>query len=203
MADSAGTPGPVAAQAVADARSPASWSSLSALVLLIAFVLANSHQVEVGFVVTTTRLSLIWVLLIAAVLGALVDRLVILLRQRRKKAPQGPPDPDRAGPGRRNGPRVEGWGHAPGHPRRARGFGKSARALVPRSLHGEWQPRPGRTDPLEILALQATTRLPELVPIRYGRMAVSPFTFFRGAAAVMASDLATEERHRARGAAVR
>ena len=60
------------------------------LVLLIAFVLANSHQVKVGFVVTSTRLSLIWVLLIAAVLGALVDRLVILLRQRRKKAPKSP-----------------------------------------------------------------------------------------------------------------
>ena len=43
-----------------------------------------------------------------------------------------------------------------------------------------------RTDPLEILALQATTRVPDLVPIRYGRMAASPFAFFRGAAAVMA-----------------
>jgi uncharacterized protein (DUF2252 family) len=72
-------------------------------------------------------------------------------------------------------------------------FGKSVRALVPRSLHGGWQPRPGRTDPLDILALQATTRIPELVPIRYGRMAASPFAFFRGAAAVMASDLASEE----------
>jgi len=72
-------------------------------------------------------------------------------------------------------------------------FGKSVRDRVPRSQHGGWQPGPGRTDPLEILALQATTRIPELVPIRYGRMAVSPFAFFRGAAAVMASDLATEE----------
>jgi uncharacterized protein (DUF2252 family) len=72
-------------------------------------------------------------------------------------------------------------------------FGKSVRALVPRSVHGRWQPRPGRTDPLEILALQATTRIPELVPIRYGRMAASPFAFFRGAAAVMASDLSTED----------
>ena len=49
-----------------------------------------------------------------------------------------------------------------------------------------------RTDPLEILALQATTRVPDLVPIRYGRMAASPFAFFRGAAAVMAADLAHE-----------
>ena len=51
-----------------------------------------------------------------------------------------------------------------------------------------------RTDPLEILALQATTRLPDLVPIRYGRMAASPFAFFRGAAAVMAADLDHAER---------
>jgi uncharacterized integral membrane protein len=57
-----------------------------ALVLLIAFVLDNSQTVKVGFVFFSTRISLIWVLLIAALLGALVDRLVILLRQRRKKA---------------------------------------------------------------------------------------------------------------------
>jgi hypothetical protein len=48
------------------------------------------------------------------------------------------------------------------------GFGKSVRAKVPRTRHGGWQPQPGRTDPLDILALQATTRIPELVPIRYG-----------------------------------
>jgi hypothetical protein len=71
--------------------------------------------------------------------------------------------------------------------------GREARARVPRSRHGEWQPAADRTDPLEILALQALTRVPDLVPIRYGRMAVSPFTFFRGAAAVMAADLASEE----------
>ena len=73
-------------------------------------------------------------------------------------------------------------------------FGREARARVPRSRHGEWQPPSGRTDPLEILALQATTRVPDLVPIRYGRMAASPFSFFRGAAAVMAADLAHEEQ---------
>jgi uncharacterized integral membrane protein len=56
------------------------------LILLVAFVLDNSQTVKVGFVVFSTQLSLIWVLLIAAVLGAVVDRLVILLRQRRKKA---------------------------------------------------------------------------------------------------------------------
>jgi uncharacterized protein (DUF2252 family) len=70
--------------------------------------------------------------------------------------------------------------------------GRKARELVPRSRHGEWAPPADRTDPLEILALQATTRLPDLVPIRYGRMAASPFAFFRGAAAVMAADLACD-----------
>jgi uncharacterized protein (DUF2252 family) len=71
--------------------------------------------------------------------------------------------------------------------------GRKARELVPRSRHAEWVPPADRTDPLEILALQATTRVPDLVPIRYGRMAASPFAFFRGAAAVMAADLAHEE----------
>ena len=71
-------------------------------------------------------------------------------------------------------------------------YGRQARRLVPRSRHGEWVPPADRTDPLDILALQATTRVPDLVPIRYGRMAASPFAFFRGAAAVMAADLASE-----------
>ncbi len=71
--------------------------------------------------------------------------------------------------------------------------GRKARELVPRSRHADWAPPADRTDPLEILALQATTRVPDLVPIRYGRMAASPFAFFRGAAAVMAADLAHEE----------
>ncbi len=73
-------------------------------------------------------------------------------------------------------------------------FGRSERAKVPRSTHGEWEVAGDRTNPLEILALQATTRLPDLVPIRYGRMAASPFAFFRGAAAVMAADLDHSER---------
>jgi len=71
--------------------------------------------------------------------------------------------------------------------------GRQARLAVPRSRHGAWEPPADRTDPLEILALQATTRVPDLVPIRYGRMAASPFAFFRGAAAVMAADLAHED----------
>jgi uncharacterized protein (DUF2252 family) len=61
---------------------------------------------------------------------------------------------------------------------------------VPRSAHGEWTPAPGRADPLAVLAAQTASRVQELVPIRHGRMVVSPFAFYRGAAAVMAADLA-------------
>jgi Uncharacterized protein conserved in bacteria len=68
--------------------------------------------------------------------------------------------------------------------------GKAARSQAPRSAHAAWEPPAGRADPVEVLESQARSRVPELVPIRYGRMAVSPFTFFRGAAAVMAADLA-------------
>src|SRR5690348_9877791 len=68
--------------------------------------------------------------------------------------------------------------------------GRAARRITPRSAHGEWSPASDRPDPIEVLQAQAATRLQELVPIRYGRMLVSPFTFYRGAAAVMAADLA-------------
>jgi uncharacterized protein (DUF2252 family) len=68
--------------------------------------------------------------------------------------------------------------------------GKAARAQTPRSSHGEWQAGEDREDPVAILQGQAESRVPELVPIRYGRMLVSPFTFYRGAAAIMAADLA-------------
>ena len=71
--------------------------------------------------------------------------------------------------------------------RRARG--QTARALVPRSSHGRWEPAPDRPDPIALLEEQARSRLPDLVPIRYGRMLVSPFTFYRGAALIMAADL--------------
>jgi uncharacterized protein (DUF2252 family) len=81
-----------------------------------------------------------------------------------------------------------------GTPAERSAFGRDARAKVPRSRHGEWAPPADRTDPLEILALQATTRIPDLVPIRYGRMAASAFAFYRGAAAVMAADMAHEEQ---------
>jgi uncharacterized protein (DUF2252 family) len=68
--------------------------------------------------------------------------------------------------------------------------GKAARSRVPRSSHGEWAPSAGRADPVAVLEAQGESRVADLLPIRYGRMAVSPFTFFRGAAAVMAADLA-------------
>ncbi|HEX4691490.1 MAG TPA: DUF2252 domain-containing protein [Solirubrobacteraceae bacterium] len=73
-------------------------------------------------------------------------------------------------------------------------LGRAARATVPRSLHGAWQPAADRPDPVAVLEEQAASRVPELVPIRYGRMLVSPFTFFRGGAALMAADLAPGPR---------
>jgi uncharacterized protein (DUF2252 family) len=72
--------------------------------------------------------------------------------------------------------------------------GKAARAEVPRSVHGAWQPPTDRLDPVGLLEEQAASRVPELVPIRYGRMLVSPFTFYRGAAYLMACDLAGTPR---------
>jgi uncharacterized protein (DUF2252 family) len=72
--------------------------------------------------------------------------------------------------------------------------GAAARAAVPRPAHGEWAPAANRPDPVAVLQTQAKTRLQDLVPIRYGRMLISPFTFYRGAAAVMAADLANTPR---------
>src|SRR5512132_3674110 len=65
--------------------------------------------------------------------------------------------------------------------------GKAARAEVPRSSHAGWDAPSGRADPIALLEAQAKDRVPELVPIRYGRMLASPFAFYRGAAYVMAS----------------
>ncbi|MGO9855999.1 MAG: DUF2252 domain-containing protein [Acidimicrobiales bacterium] len=73
-------------------------------------------------------------------------------------------------------------------------LGKEARARVPRSSLGAFKAPSSRPDPVGLLERQAQTRVPELVPIRYGRMLVSPFTFYRGAALIMASDLATTPR---------
>jgi len=68
--------------------------------------------------------------------------------------------------------------------------GEQARMLAPPSSHARWHPAAGRPDPVAVLEKQDATREPGLVPVRHGRMMVSPFTFYRGAAAIMASDLA-------------
>jgi len=109
-----------------------------------------------------------------------------------KGAPQGPEgDDDGETPARRTavGGRVDHFAVAE---RAARG--KATRADVPRRSHGDWEPALHRPDPVELLEEQASARVPELVPIRYGRMLVSPFTFYRGAAYLMASDLAAGPR---------
>ncbi|WP_432118345.1 DUF2252 domain-containing protein [Streptomyces sp. bgisy032] len=67
--------------------------------------------------------------------------------------------------------------------------GRNARRRSPRSSHAGFEPGPGRFDPVEVVERQSATRVPELVPIRYGRMLESPFRFYRGAAAIMAADL--------------
>lgn len=69
--------------------------------------------------------------------------------------------------------------------------GRELRRSVPLAAHGDWTPAPARREPVGILEETNRTRLPDLVPVRYGRMLASPFAFFRGAAAVMAEDLAS------------
>ena len=68
-------------------------------------------------------------------------------------------------------------------------LGRDARAVAPLESQAEFHPGPGR-DPIGLLLGQAASRVPELVPVRHGRMLVSPFTFYRGAALPMAADLA-------------
>jgi len=67
---------------------------------------------------------------------------------------------------------------------------KAIRKATPRSVHGTWEPATDRPDPVELLVEQNRTRVPELVPLRFGRMATSPFAFLRGSALVMSHDLA-------------
>jgi uncharacterized protein (DUF2252 family) len=105
------------------------------------------------------------------------------------ESPEEPHGGDESSPRRTRATQVE---HFTVAERAARG--KAARADVPRSVHGEWEPPPHRPDPVDLLLEQAQTRVPELVPIRHGRMLVSPFTFYRGAAYLMASDLAGAPR---------
>src|ERR687893_1194454 len=72
--------------------------------------------------------------------------------------------------------------------------GRAARQEAPRSSHAAWKPAAGRPDPIEILEAQAKTRDRDLAPIRYARMTPSPFAYMRGAAMVMAEDLAGTPR---------
>ena len=72
--------------------------------------------------------------------------------------------------------------------------GTLARQDAPRSAHAGFDPAVDRPDPVALLEEQAATRVPDLVPIRYGRMLVSPFTFYRGTALLMANDLASTPR---------
>jgi len=91
-------------------------------------------------------------------------------------------------------PKTEGGQAEPLPVFRSRGeriaAGKTLRENAPRSSHAGWKPPTKRRDPIDILEESNKDRLPELVPIRYGRMLASPFTFLRGSAALMAHDLA-------------
>ena len=69
--------------------------------------------------------------------------------------------------------------------------GKTLRGRVPRSAHGTWEAPADRADPVTLIEASSLGRIPELIPIRYGRMALSPFSFYRGAANLMAADLAS------------
>jgi uncharacterized protein (DUF2252 family) len=70
-----------------------------------------------------------------------------------------------------------------------RNAGKEARVRVPRSSIEGWEPSPDRPDPVDLIEQQNATREPDLVPVRHGRMMVSPFTFYRGGAKIMSADL--------------
>lgn len=76
-------------------------------------------------------------------------------------------------------------------PDERRAQGKALRQRAPRQDHGAWEPPEGRRDPVEFLSASNKDRLPELVPIRFGRMMQSPFAFYRGSASLMAADLAS------------
>ena len=84
--------------------------------------------------------------------------------------------------------KTEQWAHE--DPESRRREGKEARKLVPRRAHADWTPAPDRPDVIALLRAQDDDRQQDLVPIRWGRMSASPFTFYRGSAALMAADLA-------------
>jgi uncharacterized protein (DUF2252 family) len=69
-------------------------------------------------------------------------------------------------------------------------MGKALRADTPLTAHGQWRPAPDRPDPIDVLEKSNQGRVPDLVPIRHGRMLADPFAFYRGSTALMAADLA-------------
>jgi len=76
-------------------------------------------------------------------------------------------------------------------PEERRAQGSALRDAVPREAQGGWKPPKKRRDPIDVLVASNEGRMPELVPIRFGRMLQSAFTFYRGSAAIMAADLAS------------
>ena len=84
--------------------------------------------------------------------------------------------------------------YAPLSPRECAERGRAARQQAPRPSHAAFAPAPGRADPVDVIEEQSATRVPDLVPLRYARMSESPFRFYRGAAAIMAGDLASTPR---------
>jgi uncharacterized protein (DUF2252 family) len=104
----------------------------------------------------------------------------------------GPPRVTAAGSG--GHPHSPAWKLANLSPEQRVARGKAARSQAPRSSHGRWNAAADRPDPVALLREQAESRVPELMPIRYGRMLVSPGTFYRGAALIMASDLSVTPR---------
>jgi uncharacterized protein (DUF2252 family) len=113
------------------------------------------------------------------------------------EAPGEPSEPPAEKPVARSGrrsaaPKAKAIPHLT--PAESEARGKAERAEVGRSVLGQWESPPNRRDPVDLLEEQAASRVPELIPIRYGRMLVSPFSFYRGAAYLMASDLAGVSR---------
>jgi uncharacterized protein (DUF2252 family) len=111
------------------------------------------------------------------------------------QTPAGTAATDGPGPPTRVSPKAQDPDRAPSviahlSPKERKARGKAARNEVPLESHAAFAPEV-RLDPVDLLEEQAKTRVPELVPIRYGRMGVSPFTFYRGAALIMAADLAS------------
>ncbi|MER7761105.1 DUF2252 domain-containing protein [Streptomyces sp. NPDC097619] len=110
-------------------------------------------------------------------------------RDRPRDRPLDHPGDRPADPSRTGDPLGPADGLPGGAPRERAAYGKAARSRVPRSGHAHLDLAADRADPVAVLRAQSETRVPDLVPLRYGRMLQSPFHFYRGAAAVMAADL--------------